>query len=391
MLKISDLDIAENRVLVRVDFNVPLDKAGKITDDTRIVASLPTIKYIIENEGKVILASHLGRPKGKTPEFSLAPVAKRLSELLKKPVQMAPDSVGPEVEKLVGEMKPGDVLLLENVRFYPSEEKPESNPDFAKKLASLADIYINDAFGTAHRAHSSTTTVAKYFPGKCAPGYLLEKEIDFLGSALKNPKRPFAAIIGGAKVSTKIGVLSALCQKVDILMIGGGMAYTFLKAKGIPIGDSPVENDMLEIAEKILNSTTKIYLPKDIVAATRFDKDAPFKTFNIPSGIPDGYQGMDTGEKTLNEWITILKSAKTILWNGPVGVFEMPNFAKGTNRLAEALAEMKGAVTIVGGGDSVAAVQEAGLADSFSHVSTGGGASLEYVEFGTLPGIEALA
>jgi phosphoglycerate kinase len=390
-LTVQDLDVANKRVLVRVDFNVPMDKEGRITDDTRIVASLPTIKYIIQNKGKAILVSHLGRPKGISPEFTLAPCAKRLSELLQQPVKMASDCIGSQVQSDIQAMKPGDVLVLENVRFYPAEEKPDADPTFAEKLASLADLYVNDAFGTAHRAHSSTTTVAKYFPDKAAAGFLLEKEIAFLGSALKEPKRPFIAIIGGAKVSTKIGVLRALCKKVDALLIGGGMAYTFLKAQGIPVGDSPVENEMLEIAKEILNSGCKIYLSRDIVAATAFQPDAPKKTFETPEGIPPGYQGMDIGEKTLKEWSEIVKQAKTILWNGPVGVFEMKPFAKGTLDLAKAISEVTGAVTIVGGGDTVAAIQIAGLTNKFTHVSTGGGASLEYVEFGTLPGIEALS
>ena len=390
-LTVSDLDIANKRVLVRVDFNVPQDKQGNITDDSRIVASLPTIKHIVKNKGKAILISHLGRPKGVSPEFTLAPCAKRLSELLQQPVQFAQDCIGATVQAQIQAMKPGDCLLLENVRFYPAEEKPELDPTFAEKLANLADLYVNDAFGTAHRAHSSTTTVAKFFPGKAAAGYLLEKEINFLGDVLTNPKRPFIAIVGGAKISTKIGVLKALCNKVDTLLIGGAMAYTFFKAEGIPVGDSLVENEMLDLAKEILQSGCKILLPRDVVAAKAFHADAAYKTFGIPEGIPDGYQGMDIGEKTLREWSDVLSKAKTILWNGPVGVFEMKPFAKGTHGIARAISTVAGAITIVGGGDSVAAIQEAGLADKFTHVSTGGGASLEYVEFGTLPGIKALS
>ncbi|MCE5293065.1 MAG: phosphoglycerate kinase [Chlamydiales bacterium] len=390
-LTLKDLQLAHKRVFVRVDFNVPLDKAGNITDDSRIVASLPTIQYLIGQKAKVILASHLGRPKGKSADLSLAICAKRLRELLNQPVTMAPDSIGDDVTKLVDQMNPGDVVLLENLRFYPAEEAPEIDPSFAKKLAALADVYINDAFGTAHRAHSSTATIAQYFPGQKAAGFLLEKEIAFLGDALQNPKCPFVAIIGGAKISTKIGVLKALSQKVDILMIGGGMAYTFLKAQGISIGNSIVEDSMLNTAQEILNGKAKIYLPKDIVAAIQFSNDSPFKTFSMTEGIPDGYQGMDIGPTTLGEWIAALQPAKTILWNGPVGVFEIPNFAKGTNTLAQAIANLKDATTIVGGGDSVAAVQNAGLTHAFTHVSTGGGASLEYVEYGTLPGIQSLS
>ncbi len=390
ILTVKDLPLSNKRVLVRVDFNVPLDSSGKITDDTRILAALPTIKYLIQHKSKVILVSHLGRPKGKTPELSLAPCAKRLSEHLKQPVTMAPDCIGKDVEVLIEKMSPGDVLLLENVRFYPAEEKPGMDPTFAANLANLADLYVNDAFGTAHRAHSSTVSIAKYFPGKAAAGFLLEKELTFLGTALTSPKHPFIAIIGGAKISTKIGVLKALSKKVDKLLIGGGMAYTFLKAKGIAIGTSIVEDSMLDVAKELLESDAKIYLPQDIVAANAFDNNASHKTFSTQEGIPDTYQGMDIGEKTVQQWISLLQDAQTILWNGPVGVFEMPNFAKGTFALAKAIADRKNATTIVGGGDSVAAVQKAGLTEQFTHVSTGGGASLEYVEFGTLPGIEAL-
>ncbi len=384
MLTVKDLNLSNKRVLVRVDFNVPLNEAGNITDDTRIRASLETIQYLIDHNATVILMSHLGRPKEKSAKYSLAPCAKRLSELLGKPVTMADDCLSDTTN-----MKPGSIVLLENLRFYPAEEEPSSDPSFAKKLAEGKDIYINDAFGCAHREHSSTATIAKYFPGKAAAGFLLEKEINFLGNTLKNPKRPFFAIIGGAKVSTKIGVLKALCQKVDVLMLGGGMAYTFLKAQGIGVGDSLVEESMIDTAKEILKSKAKIYLPVDIVAATKFDNNAPLKTFNMPDPIPAGYQGMDIGPKTIEHWVKTLQEAKTVLWNGPVGVFEMPNFAKGTHAIAKALAKLD-ATTIVGGGDSVAAIQELKLADKFTHVSTGGGASLEYVEFGTLPGIEAL-
>ncbi len=386
--KVTELDVANKKVLVRVDFNVPLDKEGTITDPSRIIASLPTIEYLISKGAKVILASHLGRPKGKSKELSLAPCSKALSSLLKKPVVMAPDCIGQEVDTLIDTMKSGDVLLLENVRFYPAEEKPNLDPTFAEKLAHNKDIYINDAFGTAHREHSSTATIAKYFPGRRAAGFLLEKEIAFLGDALTTPKRPFFAIIGGAKISTKIGVLKALTRKVDALFIGGAMAYTFFKAEGKSIGDSLVEMDMIDTAKEILSSKTKIYLPVDTVAATGFDANAPYKTFD--GDIPQGYQGMDIGEKTIKEWQQALQNAKTVLWNGPVGVFEMPNFAKGTNALAKTIASLKDATTIVGGGDTVAAIQETGLTDQFTHISTGGGASLEFLEFGTLPGIEAL-
>ena len=386
----KELDVANRRVLVRVDFNVPLDKEGNITDDTRIVAALPTIKYLIDHKAKVILASHLGRPKSKSKEFSLAPCAKRLSELLKQPVKLAPDCIGTQVEELAGKMEPGDVLLLENLRFYPAEEKPELDPSFSQNLAKLADFYVNDAFGCAHRAHSSTAEIAKFFPGKKAAGFLLQKEIDFLDSVVKNPERPFFAVIGGAKISTKIGVLKALAKQVDVLLLGGGMAYTFLQAKGIQTGDSIVEKDMIDTAKEILASEVKILLPVDFVVATGFSNDAPFKIVDADAGIPDGYQGVDIGPNTVQNWTAALQSAKTVLWNGPLGVFEMPNFAKGTKSIASAIATLQGATTIVGGGDTVAAIQETGLTDKFSHISTGGGATLEYVEFGTLPGIEAI-
>jgi phosphoglycerate kinase len=390
----SDLDFKGRRALIRVDFNVPLDKSGAITDDTRIQSALPTIQYVLDHGGAVILMSHFGRPKGKAPEFSLAPCAKRLSELLKKPVTMAPDCIGREVEALAAKMKPGDVMLLENVRFYPAEEKPEKDPDFAKNLARLGDLYIDDAFGSAHRAHSSVVGVAKYFPGKAVPGFLMEKEIQFLGHALASPKRPFYAIIGGAKISTKIGVLGALIQKTDGIFIGGGMAFTFFKALGIPIGSSICEEEMVETAKKLIADCKEkkipLFLPLDVVAATSFEATANFDTFNMSKGIPDGYQGMDIGEKTQNAWEKSLHDGRTILWNGPVGVYEFPNFAAGTNKIAKALAGMKEAVTIAGGGETVAAINGLGLGAFFSHISTGGGASLEYIEKGSLPGIDAL-
>jgi phosphoglycerate kinase len=392
---LTDLDVTNKHVLVRVDFNVPIDAAGAITDDTRIRASIPTIKYILDRKGSVILASHLGRPKGKDLKASLAPCAKRLSELLGIPVQMASDCVGDEVEARCRALKPGECLLLENVRFYPAEEKPELDPSFAHKLSTLGDLYVNDAFGTAHRAHSSTTTVAKYFVGRRACGFLLQKEIAFLGTVLKEPKRPFFAVIGGAKVSTKIGVLNALLDKVDALFLGGAMAYTFLKAKNVAVGDSPVEQEMLDMARQIMEKSIRkkvaLHLPVDIVAATEFAQDSPHKTFEVSSGISAGYQGMDIGPQTIRCWTEALQSAKTILWNGPVGVFEFAPFSVGTNAIAKELALQRDVITIVGGGDSVAAVEQAGLADKMSHISTGGGASLEYLELGTLPGIEALS
>jgi phosphoglycerate kinase len=394
VLQIKDLPLKGKRALLRVDFNVPLNKDGTISDDTRIRATIPTIQEVIKLGGKVILMSHLGRPKGVTPSCTLKPCAQRLGELLKKPVQFVSDCIGPQVEKAIAQMKEGDILLLENLRFYDAEEHPEKDPEFAKKLASLGDVYINDAFGTAHRAHASTAVIAQYFPGKAAAGLLLLKEIHALGSSLLNPKRPFVAVIGGAKISTKIGVLRSLLEKADSLLIGGAMAYTFMKAKQIPTGDSPVENDMLEEALLIMDDAQKsgktLLLPVDIVVASEFRDGSPSKIVSARDGIPDGYQGMDIGAKTIEQWTPVLAQAKTIFWNGPVGVFEFPSFATGTRALAQAIASCKSAFSIVGGGDSIAALEQAGLQSSVSHVSTGGGASLEFIEQGTLPGIEAL-
>ena len=392
ILNVRDLELKGKKVLIRVDFNVPIDANGKITDDTRIRASLPTIQYVLKSGGACILMSHLGRPKAKEKALSLTPCAKRLEELLGKKVIMAPDCIGAHVQEMASHLLPQEVLLLENVRFYPEEEKPEKNPSFAKELASLADYYVNDAFGSAHRAHSSTTQVASYFPQKAAMGFLMEKELNFLGDAIENPKRPFYAIIGGAKVSTKLNVLKNLSKKVDLLFLGGGMAYTFLKAKGIEVGDSLVELEMQDTAKELLSTYKHIILPEDIVAATQFANDSAFKVFDVTvQGIPNGYQGMDIGPKTITEWSSLINKAKTILWNGPVGVFEFPQFAKGTNALAHKMADLKNCITIVGGGDSVSAIQQAGVSEHISHLSTGGGASLEFLEFGTLPGVEVLS
>lgn len=391
-LSLKDLPIQGKKVLMRVDFNVPLDKNQKISDDSRIIASLPSIKYILEHSGALILMSHLGRPKDKrVPEMTLAPCAKKLSEMLGKPVLMAPDSIGPEVDKMVKDLKPGEILLLENLRFHRGEEHPDEDPTFVEKLSKLGDLYVNDAFGTAHRAHASTAVIAKYFPKKAAAGFLLENEIRFLGSTLMEPKRPFCAIIGGAKISTKIGVIESLLKKADKLLIGGGMAYTFLKAQGIPIGNSIHEDDFLEKAKKILEShlSSKLILPKDIVVAEKVEAGAKTQIVQIQNGIPSGFEGVDIGPETIQEFISAMKDAATILWNGPLGVFEIKEFAKGTHAIAHAMAGLS-ATTIVGGGDSLAALQQEGLANQITHLSTGGGASLEYIEFGTLPGIEAL-
>lgn len=393
-LSITNLQLKGKRVLMRVDFNVPLDSSGKITDDTRIKASLQSIKYVLDQGGTLILMSHLGRPIAFDPHLSLAPCAKLLSKVLGKPVVMAPDCIGSSIETLVSELKPGQVLLLENLRFHQGEEHPEKDPEFAKQLAKLGDVYINDAFGTAHRAHSSTAVIAKYFPGNAATGFLVEKEIQFLGQALKNPARPFYAIIGGAKISSKIGVLKALLEKVDALFIGGGMSYTFLKAQGFSIGDSIHEDALLEEAKEIIAEAKKrgirLFLPQDTVVADRLTKDAVSRIVSTQEGIPAGFQGVDVGPKTVQEYSNAIKDAATVFWNGPLGVFEIPQFAKGTNAIALALARLK-AITIVGGGESVAAMDAAGVAYKMSHISTGGGAALEYIEQGTLPGIEALS
>lgn len=385
-LTLKDLSLKNQRVLMRVDFNVPMEK-GKITDDSRIRAALPSIEYVLNHGASLILMSHLGRPKGKPEaEFSLAPCAKRLSELLKKPVAMAKDCIGPEVEKMAAALKPGQVLLLENLRFHAGEETPDKDPSFAAALAKLGDCYVNDAFGTAHRAHASTATIARYFPGKSAMGFLMEKEIQALSPLLAHPARPFYAIIGGAKVSSKIGVIKKLLDLVDALFIGGGMIYTFLKAEGISIGDSLCE-DPAPIRDL---PKEKLRFPIDLVIADQFSNEANHKTVLLKEGIPDGWQGVDIGPKTVAEWSKQLQKAATVFWNGPLGVFEMPNFAKGTQSIAQCLANAK-AKTIIGGGDSVAAIEEMGLGSRFAHLSTGGGASLEFLEYSHLPGIDALS
>lgn len=394
ILTIQDLDLKDKRALVRVDFNVPL-KEGKITDDTRIRAALPTIDYILKQGGSVVLMSHLGRPDGKCDlKFSLEPCAAHLEKLINRPVKFAADCIGPDVEKIAKELKVGQILMLENLRFYAAEEKPGSDPSFAQKLARLGDVYINDAFGTAHRAHSSTATIAQFFPGKSAAGLLLMKEIEFLGTHFANPKHPFYALIGGAKISTKMGILSSLLSKVDALFIGGGMAYTFFRAQGIPIGDSICEDDLIETAKNFMAEAqakkVKIYLPQDLVIADGFSDKAKSKVIAVQEGIPNHWQGMDIGPNTLKSWTEEMKKAAMIFWNGPFGVFEMAPFAKGTLEMAKALSNCK-AITIVGGGDSVAAINQFNLEDRFTHISTGGGAALEYIELGHLPGIDCLS
>ena len=389
---VEDINVTGKRVLVRCDFNVPLDENRNITDETRIDGAMPTIKYLIDNGAKVILCSHLGKPKGEPkPELSLAPVAKKLSEKLGKEVVFAADAtvVGENAKKAVAEMKDGDVVLLENTRYRKEETKNEDN--FSEELASLADVFVNDAFGTAHRAHCSNVGVTKYIDTAVA-GYLIQKEIEFLGNAVNNPERPFVAILGGSKVSSKISVINNLLEKVDTLIIGGGMSYTFMKACGENVGNSLLETDYIDYAKEMMEKAkakgVKLLIPVDTVVAQDFSNDAPHKTVER-GGIEDGWEGLDIGEKTIALFKDAIKDAKTVVWNGPMGVFEMPTFAKGTNAIAAALAEID-ATTIIGGGDSVAAVNQAGLGDKMSHISTGGGASLEFLEGKELPGIAAL-
>ncbi len=386
---LKDITVRGKRVFVRVDFNVPMDDHGNITNDTRIRAALPTIHYLIDEGAKIILASHLGRPKGKPdPNYSLAPVAKRLGELLKRPVAMATDCIGPEVEKAAAQLQEGEVLLLENVRYHAEEEKNE--PEFVKQLARLAEVYVNDAFGTAHRAHASTEGIAHHLPG--VAGFLLQKEIESMGKALENPERPFVAIIGGAKVSDKIGVIENLLHKVDALIIGGGMANTFLKAQGYSLGKSLVEGDKLSLAQEILDRGRElqvdILLPQDVVAAKEFKADAPYRVTAVGE-IAEDEMALDIGPESAGLFSARIQKARTIVWNGPMGVFEMEHFAKGTEKVAQAVALCPG-LTIVGGGDSVAAVEKMGVGEQMSHISTGGGASLKLLEGKTLPGIAAL-
>ena len=386
---VEDLDVAGKKVLVRCDFNVPLSD-GKITSDKRIVASLPTIKYLIKNGAKVILCSHLGRPKGEfKPEFSLAPVAARLSELLVQEVKMAKDVVGESAQSLAASLKDGEVMLLENVRFHKEETK--NDPEFSKKLASLADLYVNDAFGSAHRAHSSTTGVADYLPSAC--GYLIQKEIEFMGNALANPKRPLVAILGGAKVSDKIGVITNLLDKCDTIIIGGGMAYTFMKALGYEIGTSLLEADRVDDAKAMMETAkakgVKFIIPVDNKVGKEYDPNTEAMVISSDN-IPEGWMGLDIGPKTQALFADAIKGSGTVIWNGPMGVSEWENFAAGTIAVAKAVAE-SGAISIIGGGDSAAAVQKLGFADKMSHISTGGGASLEFLEGKELPGIAALS
>ena len=391
---VRDVDLRGKRVLMRVDFNVPIED-GRITDDTRIQAALPTIKYVIGSGASLVLMSHLGRPKGqKKPEFSLAPVAAYLNELVDAAVKMAPDTVGPDVEAMVEALQPGEICLLENTRFYPEEEGKECTAEeheaFAKKLGALGDVYVNDAFGTAHRAHASTATICK-FVSTCVAGLLMEKELDYLGAAVENPKHPFVAIIGGAKVSGKLEVLRSLMEKVDTILIGGGMAYTFLKAQGHDVGNSLVEDHLLDVARDTLAVAkargVNFLLPSDNVAADKFDAEA--ETELVGQDIADGWMALDIGPESVAQYAEVIAQARTIVWNGPMGCFEMAPFAAGTMGVCKAVAHSS-ATSIIGGGDSVSAVNQSGLADQMSHISTGGGASLEFLEGKPLPGVTAL-
>ena len=386
---VRDIDLKGKKVFVRCDFNVPMDENQNITDNTRIVAALPTIKYLLEQNCKIILASHLGRPKGEfKPEYSLKPVAKELSKLLNKEVIMANDVIGEDAMKKASELKEGEILLLENVRFH--REETDNDPEFAKKLASMAEVFVNDAFGTAHRAHASTAGIADYLPA--VAGFLIEKELKFLGEAINNPERPLVAILGGAKVSDKIGVIDNLLEKVDTLMIGGGMTYTFFKAQGYEVGKSICELDKLDLAkelmEKAKNKGVKLMLPVDTKVGKEYSADTESKTVKSTE-IPADWEGLDIGEETIKLYSEELQKAKTVIWNGPLGVFEFLQFAIGTNAIAKVLADLD-ATTIIGGGDSAAAVKKAGLEDKMTHISTGGGASLEFIEGKKLPGIECL-
>lgn len=399
-MTIKDIDLKGKRVVCRVDFNVPLDDKQNITNDKRIAATLPTLKYIIEQGASLVLMSHLGRPKGKVvPAMSLAPAAKRLGELLGRPVQMAPDCIGPAVTAMAAALKPGDILLLENLRFHPEEEKNDDT--FAAALASLGNVFVQDAFGTVHRAHASTVGIVKHMKSAAA-GFLVEKELKFLGEALNSPKRPFLAILGGAKVSDKISVIENLLGKVDSLVVGGGMAYTFLKAKGYGVGKSLLEQDKVETARNLMvqamNKKIRLFLPLDHVIVDQVD----FENKKIPVGakvqetdgadIPDGFMGVDIGPMTLQRLAPVVLEAKTILWNGPLGVFEIDQFSKGTVEIAKLVAKAteKGAISVVGGGDSISAVKKAGVDKQITHISTGGGASLEFLEGRELPGVAAL-
>ena len=393
-LSIQDVDLKNKKVLIRVDFNVPIEK-GTIIDDSRIRGAIPTIQYVLDQGGAAILMSHFGRPDGKKdPQLSLAPCAKKLSELINKPVKMAPDCCGDETKKMAEGLKSGEILMLENLRFHIGEEKPHSEPEFANALAELGEVYIDDAFGCAHRNHASITLITKFFPHASAAGYLMQKEIEYLGSTLLNPKRPFHAILGGSKISSKFKIIKALMQHADCLLIGGAMMFNFFEIQGISVGDSLVEKDFFPVTRELMDvssqSRCRLVLPLDVVIAKEIRPNVESRVIQLQEGIPAGYKGLDIGPETIKLYDSILKKASTIFWNGPMGVFECPPFNKGTNAIAQMIANFPVATTIIGGGDSVAAVEQAGLAYKMSHLSTGGGAALEYIEFGKLPGIEAL-
>jgi phosphoglycerate kinase len=392
-LNIRDCDVQGRRILARFDFNVPLDSDRNITDDTRILAALPTIRNIVDRGGKLIMMSHLGRPRGqRNPELSLTPVADRLGELVSNPLRFVGDCIGEQAKARASELRDGELLLLENVRFYPGET--ENDPQFARELAALGDIYVNDAFGTAHRAHASTTGVAEFFDIRAA-GFLMEKELDALGSVLADPARPFVAVLGGAKIEGKMNLIQSLLDKVDVLLVGGGMMYTFFKASGLEIGKSICDDSLVAMCKDLMGKTkegpSKLLLPVDTIIAREIDDAAPTREVSI-ADIPEDWIGVDIGPKTVSLFKSQIAEAKTVFWNGPMGVFEKPNFAEGTKAIARAVADGKerGATTIVGGGDSVAAINLMGIADRFSHVSTGGGASLEFLEGRQLPGVEVL-
>lgn len=393
-LSLYDLDLKGKKVLMRVDFNVPLTSDGHVADGTRIINALPSIQYILGQGASLILLSHLGRPKGKRDQkYSLKPCAEFLAQQLDKQVLFANDCTGDEARQQVGKLREGDILLLENLRFHSAEEDPDVDNQFAKELAQLGDLYVNDAFGTAHRAHSSTTVLPSFFPGAAATGFLMEKEVSFLSSLIQTPKRPFYTIIGGAKISSKLGVLDSILEKVDGIFIGGGMVFTFLKALGHEIGSSICDDTFVETAKNFIakcnEKAVRLFLPKDILIASEISEKAETRTVTIKEGIPEGWSGVDIGPKTLEEWQGILSKGATIFWNGPMGVFEIEPFASGTNALAQILADLP-AATIVGGGDSIAAINKLGISKNFTHISTGGGAALEFIEHGHLPGIDAL-
>ena len=392
---LPSLDMKDKRVLIRVDFNVPMNKDGTIADQTRIQACVPTIEYCTQHNAKVILLSHLGRPKGPSKELSLKPCADALSKLLKKPVQFAPDCVGEVAKKAAFALQPGEILLLENVRFYPAEENPEEDPTFVDAIAELGQCFVNDAFGCAHRSHSTTTLLATKFPDESAMGLLMQKEVEALSKAFLSPTRPFVAIIGGAKISTKLGVLKALLKQCDTLLIGGAMSYTFMKAQNITIGLSPFEEKMVGEAKNLLEFAQSkgktLLLPEDEVVTDSIESPKIVQTISWKDGIPTGMKGADIGDQTIAAWKPYIQEAKTLFWNGPLGVFEKNSFAKGTKEIASLIAqESKHLFSVIGGGDSISAINQMGLESSFNHLSTGGGASLEFIEFGTLPGIEAL-